>query len=106
MGWGQWRVPELSEEDRFALRVLELELRKTLDRHPKSLLRMCVVLSEQCRIRDNIINKASERIAELEMSQAIAEPAAPQQQLRRRRGWWRRWWWRGSAIARALVLGQ
>lgn len=99
MGWGQWRVPELSEEDCFALRVLELQLRETLHRHPRSLLRMCLVLSEQCRIKDNIIHKAGQRIAELEMCQAIAEPAAP----RRPR---RRWLRRGVAIARSLVLGQ
>lgn len=99
MGWGQWRVPELREEDRLALRVLEIQLRETLQRHPETLLRMCVVLSEQCRIKDNIINKASERIAELEMCQAIAEPAAP----RRPR---RRWLRRGVAFAQALVLGQ
>lgn len=99
MAWGQWRVPELSEEDRFALRVLELQLCETLHRHPRSLLRMCVVLSEQCRIKDNIINKASERIAELEMCQAIAEPAAPRRP-------WRRWLRQGLAFARAVVLGQ
>lgn len=102
MGWGQWRVPELREEDLFALRVLEIQLRETLQRHPETLLRMCVVLSEQCQIRDNIIVKASKRIAELEASQAIAEPAAPQQPLRRRRRWLRR----GVEFVRAVVLGQ
>lgn len=99
MGWGQWRVPELSVEDRFALRVLELQLLETLHRHPESLLRLCLVLSEQCRIKDNIINKAGQRIAELEMCQDIAEPAGP----RRPR---RRWLRRGVAFAQALVLGQ
>jgi len=99
MVWGQWRVPELSEEDRFALRVLEIQLRETLPRHPETLLKMCVVMAEQCRIKDNIINKASKLIAELEASQAIAEPAAPQR--RRRRGLRR-----GVEFLRAVVLGQ
>jgi glutamine synthetase adenylyltransferase len=102
MVWGQWRVPELSEEDRFDLRVLELQLLETVERHPRTLVRMCVVLSEQCRVRDNIINKASKLIAELEASQAIAEPPAPQRPQRRRR----RWLWRGVEFVRAVVLGQ
>ena len=103
MGWAQWRVPELTEEDQLALRVLQLRLRETQKHSPEALLGLCLTLAEQCRVKDNIINKASERIAVLEMSQAIAEPAAHQEHPLPRR--WR-WWRRGGAIVRALVLGQ
>jgi hypothetical protein len=76
MGWGQWMVPELRDSQLFALRALELELRDTIRSNPDEVIRLCVALSQQCQMQASIIRKASGRIAELEVGQAIAQAIA------------------------------
>lgn len=105
MSWGAWLVPELSDSQEFSLRALEVELRDTIQRNPEELIWLCLSLARLTAMQKSIICKATGRIAELEVSQAIAD-ARP-----RRRRWWRhipgwRWLRRWLEIARAAIRGQ
>lgn len=74
MGWGEWMVPEFRDEQEFALQVLQLELRNTIEHNPEEVIALCLSLSRLNSMQDSIIRKANGRIAELEAGQAIAEP--------------------------------
>lgn len=76
MGWSEWMVPEFRDEQEFALQVLQLELRDTIVRNPEDVIALCVSLSRLTSMQDSIIRKATRRITELELGQAIAEPLA------------------------------
>ena len=45
MGWGHWRVPEISQEVEFRLRVQELEVRKLFKRNPEAVLHHALLLA-------------------------------------------------------------
>lgn len=77
MGWGEWMVPEFRDEQEFALQVLQLELRDTIAHKPEEVISLCVSLSRLTSMQDSIIRKATRRITELELGQAIAEPMPP-----------------------------
>lgn len=105
MSWGAWLVPELRDSQEFGLRALELELRDTIKEKPEEVIRLCVSLSRLTAMQEAIILKATKRIAELEVGQAIAAPTP------RRRRWWRqipgwRWLRRWLDLFRSVVRGQ
>ena len=84
MGWGSWMVPDLSDSQEFALRVLEFELRDEIKQNPARVIELCVSLSRVSQMQNSIINKATKRIAELEVQQAVREQRVT-------RPWWMRW---------------
>jgi hypothetical protein len=45
MGWGDWRVPELTEEVEFRLKVQELMVRRTFRRNPEAVLHQALLLA-------------------------------------------------------------
>lgn len=77
MAWAQWMEWEISDAQEYALRALELELRETIKLQPEDVIRRFVVLARKTEGQTSVILKATKRIAELEVAQAIAEPAAP-----------------------------
>lgn len=85
MGWGEWMVPEFRDEQEFALQVLQLELRDAIAHNPEEVIALCVSLSRLTSMQDSIIRKATRRITELELGQAIAEPLATTPPARRGR---------------------
>jgi hypothetical protein len=85
MGWSEWMVPEFRDEQEFALQVLQLELRDTIVHNPEEVIALCVSLSRLTSMQDSIIRKATRRITELELGQAIAEPLATTPPARRGR---------------------
>jgi hypothetical protein len=72
MSWGAWLVPELRDSQEFALHALELELRDTIKHNPEEVIRLAVSLSRLTAMQKSIILKATKRIAELEVAEAIA----------------------------------
>lgn len=77
MAWAEWMEWEISDAQEYALRALELELRETIKHQPEDVIRRFVVLARKTEGQASVILKATRRIAELEVAQAIAEPAAP-----------------------------
>lgn len=86
MGWSDWRVPEMDEELELRLLSFELELRKEIHtRGPESLAARFVHHVKVIHQQEQIIHRASKRIAELEVALAAAE----QPPCRGWRGAWR-----------------
>jgi hypothetical protein len=83
MGWGHWRVPELTEEVEFRLKVQELEVRKMFKRNPEAVLHQALLLAREEAILQRTVEKAARRISELEVAAALS-PAG-------KRPWW--CWW-------------
>lgn len=88
MGWGDWKVPDISQEMEFNQRALELELRELIRQDPEAVIGRCLFLARQSVIQQGVLDRASRRIAELEVGQALAVARAT-----KRRRWWRplRW---------------
>ena len=88
MSWGQWMVPELTAEADFRLKAQEMELTRVVEHQPEAVASIAGSLLRQTVMYESIIRKATHRIAELEMREALAErKAAPWWvvMLRRRR---------------------
>lgn len=78
MGWSDWRVPEMDEELELRLLSFELELRKEIhSRGPESLAARFVHQVKVIHQQEQIIHRASKRIAELELEVALAAAAPP-----------------------------
>lgn len=92
MGWSDWRVPEMNEELELKLLSFELELRKEIhSRGPESLAARFVHQVKVIHQQEQIIHRASKRIAELEVALAAAEQphASRPMPCRGWRGAWR-----------------
>jgi hypothetical protein len=83
MSWGEWMVPEISQEMEFNQRALELELRELIRQDPEAVIGRCLFLARQGIIQQGVLARASRRIAELEVVEALAAARA----TRRRRLW-------------------
>jgi hypothetical protein len=90
MGWGHWRVPEITEEVEFRLKVQELEVRATFKRDPQAVLRQALLLARETAMLERIVEKAGRRITELEAAAAVMPPAASTG--RPLKANWRPWW--------------
>ena len=98
MGWGHWRVPEISQEVEFRLRVQELEVRKLFKRNPEAVLHHALLLARKTAILQRIVEKAGRRIMELEVAAALG-PAGGRSEEGQAKPAWRRclpWWCRWS----------
>lgn len=82
MAWGAWRVPEITEEVEFRLKVQELEVREMFKRNPEAVLRQALLLAREAAMLERIVEKAGKRITELETEAALVPPEA------RFRPWW------------------
>jgi hypothetical protein len=74
MGWSNWRVPEISDETEFALRVQELRAHQDVQRHPETVVQELMHLARQNAALEGIVEKAARRIIELEAAAAVAPP--------------------------------
>jgi len=74
MGFSNWRVPEISDEVEFALRVHELRALQDVKRDPEAVVRELMVLARQNVALEGVVEKASRRIIELEAAAAVAPP--------------------------------
>jgi len=90
MGWGHWRVPELTEEVEFRLKVQELEVREIFKRNPQVVLRLALLRAREAAMLEGIVEKAGRRITELEATVALGAPAEPTR--RPLKSAWRPWW--------------
>jgi hypothetical protein len=90
MGWGHWRVPEITEVVEFRLKVQELEVRAMFKRDPQAVLRQALLLARETAMLERIVEKAGRRITELEAAAAVMPPAASTR--RPLRANWRPWW--------------
>jgi len=82
MGWGQWMVPELTAAQDLRLRAQELEITNTASQNPEAVGHLCAQLLRQSVMYEVILRKATHRIAELEMREALQERQPP-----KRVGW-------------------
>lgn len=82
MGWGDWRVPEITEEVEFTLKVQDLEMRKLFKRDPQAVLFQALVLARE---------KAGRRIMELEVAAALGPAEGRSEGRQTRPGYWRPW---------------
>jgi hypothetical protein len=74
MGWSNWRVPEISDETEFALRVQELRAHQDVQRDPETVVQELMHLARQNAALEGIVEKAARRIIELEAAAAVAPP--------------------------------
>jgi hypothetical protein len=98
MGWANWRVPEITEEVEFRLKVQELEVRKLFKRDPQAVLRQALLLAREKAILERTVEKAGRRIMELDMAAALG-PAGGRSEEGQAKPAWRRclpWWCRWS----------
>ena len=98
MGWSDWRVPEISQEVEFRLRVQELEVRKLFKRNPEAVLHHALLLAREKAILERTVEKAGRRIMELEVAAALG-PAGGRSEEGQAKPAWRRclpWWCRWS----------
>jgi hypothetical protein len=91
MAWADWMVPEFSAEEDFRLRALELELQQAIHHRPSEVTALCLGLAKQNAMQANIIRRASDRIAVLEINLAIATTKPPRWRLRLSRWLWWAW---------------
>lgn len=78
-----WMVPTLTDKEDMALRVNELEVTRAVESAPEAVAALAASLMRQNVLQERIIRNATQRIAELEAREALAERPAP------RRAWWR-----------------
>lgn len=88
MGWGHWRVPEITEEVEFRLTVQALEVRAVFQRDPQAVLRQALLLAREKAMLEGIVEKAARRITELEAAAAVMPPTTS----RPTKNSWRPWW--------------
>jgi hypothetical protein len=91
MGWGDWKVPELTEEVEFRLKVQELIVRKTFRRNPEAVLHQALLLAREQAILQRTVEKAHRRIMELEVAAALG-PAGGRSEGGQAKRAWRPWW--------------
>ena len=91
MGWGDWRVPELTEEVEFRLKVQELMVRKTFRRNPEAVLHQALLLAREQAILERTVEKAGRRIMELEVAAALGPAGGRSEEGHAKRAW-RPWW--------------
>ena len=98
MGWGHWRVPEISQEVEFRLKVQELEMRKLFKRDPQAVLHQALVLAREKAILERTVEKAGRRIMELEVAAALGPAGGSSEEGQAKRAWRRclPWWCRWS----------
>lgn len=98
MGWADWRVPEITEEVEFRLKVQEMEVRKLFKRNPEAVLHHALLLAREKAILERTVEKAGRRIMELEVAAALG-PAKGRSEEGQAKPAWRRclpWWCRWS----------
>lgn len=91
MGWAHWRVPEITEEVEFTLKVQDLEIRKLFKRDPRAVLFQALVLAREKAILERTVEKAGRRIMELEVAAALG-PAEGRSEEGQAKRTWRPWW--------------
>jgi len=91
MGWCDWRVPELSEEVEFRLKVQELEVRKMFKRNPEAVLHQALLLAREAAMLERTVEKAGRRIMELEVAAALGPAEGCSEKGQTRPGTWRPW---------------
>ena len=91
MGWAHWRVPEISQEVEFRLRVQELEVRKLFKRNPEAVLHHALLLARETAILQRTVEKAGRRIMELEVAAALGPAEGRSEGGQTRPGYWRPW---------------
>lgn len=91
MGWAHWRVPEITEEVEFTLKVQDLEIRKLFKRDPQAVLFQALVLAREKAILERTVEKAGRRIMELEVAAALG-PAEGRSEEGQAKRTWRPWW--------------
>ena len=91
MGWGHWRMPEITEEVEFTLKVQDLEMRKLFKRDPQAVLFQALVLAREKAILERTVEKAGRRIMELEVAAALG-PAEGRSEGGQAKRAWRPWW--------------
>lgn len=91
MGWGDWKVPELTEEVEFRLKVQELMVRKTFRCNPEAVLHQALLLAREQAILQRTVEKAHRRIMELEVEAALG-PAGGRSEEGQAQPAWRPWW--------------
>jgi hypothetical protein len=91
MGWGDWRVPEISQEVEFRLRVQEMEVRKLFKRNPEAVLHHALLLARETAILQRTVEKAGRRIMELEVAAALGPARGRSEGGQTRPGTWRPW---------------
>jgi hypothetical protein len=98
MGWGDWRVPELTEEVEFRLKVQELMVRRTFRRNPEAVLHQALLLAREKAILERTVEKAHRRIMELEVEAALGPAGGRSKEGQAKRAWRRclPWWCRWS----------
>lgn len=74
MGWGDWRVPEITEETEFALQVQGLRARQDVQRDPQRVVQQLMQLAREKAELEAVVEKASRHILELEAAAAVAPP--------------------------------
>jgi hypothetical protein len=74
MGFSNWRMPEISDETEFALRVQELRAHQDVKRDPETVVKELMHLARQNAALEVIVEKATRRIIELEAAAAVAPP--------------------------------
>ena len=74
MGFSNWRVPEISDEIEFALRVQELRAHQDVKRNPETVVQELMQLARKNAALEGIVEKANRRIIELEAAAAVAPP--------------------------------
>jgi hypothetical protein len=93
MGWGDWKVPELTEEVEFRLKVQELMVRNLFRRNPEAVLHQALLLARDKAILERTVEKAHRRIMELEVEvEAALGPAGGRSKEGQAKRAWRPWW--------------
>jgi hypothetical protein len=87
MGWGEWRVQELTEEVEFRLKVQELMMRSTFRRNPEAVLHQALLLAREQAILERTVEKAHRRIMELEVAAALGPAGGRSEEGQAKRAW-------------------
>lgn len=89
--WAHWRVPEINEGLELRLLAFEAELMEEMKiRGPASVARRCLNQAKVIHMQEQIIDRASRRISELEV--ALAATSVERARGRRARPlWWPLW---------------
>ncbi len=74
MGWGNWRVPEITEETEFKLQVQGIRARQDVQRDPQRVVQQLMQLAREKAELEAVVEKATRHIIELEAAAAVASP--------------------------------